>query len=95
MRTIERTKKFKRDYQRVRNSGRYKTFNRYFQEVISALVYDTPLAPKCRDHKLVGGEWQGCRECHIKPDLLLVYKLIPPSVLTLVRLGSHSELGLA
>nr|WP_269799894.1 type II toxin-antitoxin system YafQ family toxin [Helicobacter pylori] len=43
-----------------------------------------------KDHSLVG-EYKGCRECHIKPDVLLVYR-IQNNVLTLVRLGSHSEL---
>ncbi|PXA08730.1 type II toxin-antitoxin system mRNA interferase toxin, RelE/StbE family, partial [Staphylococcus pseudintermedius] len=35
--------------------------------------------------------YKGCRECHIKPDVLLVYR-VNGNILTLVRLGSHSEL---
>ncbi|AFX90410.1 hypothetical protein HPAKL86_07219 (plasmid) [Helicobacter pylori Aklavik86] len=45
---------------------------------------------KFKDHALVG-EYKGCRECPIKLDVLLVYR-IQNNALTLVRLGSHSEL---
>ena len=42
-----------------------------------------------RDHALAGN-WSGFRECHIKPDLLLIYE--KSNIIQLVRLGSHSEL---
>ena len=58
--------------------------------VIDDLASGTPLPPKCRDHPLKGG-YAGCRECHLKPDLLLIY--IPAKdELRLIRLCSHSEL---
>lgn len=38
------------------------------------------------------GHWSGYRECHIKPDLLLIYKQPVDPILRLARLGSHSEL---
>jgi mRNA interferase YafQ len=44
------------------------------------------------DHAL-SGEWQDCRDCHIKPDLILIYRKPDETSLELVRLGSHSELG--
>jgi len=44
-----------------------------------------------RDYPL-GGEWRDHRECHLKPDLLLIYRKPNPEILQLVRLGSHSEL---
>jgi YafQ family addiction module toxin component len=50
-----------------------------------------PLPEKNRDHAL-GGEWRDHRECHLKPDLLLIYRKPNAAVLQLVRLGSHSEL---
>jgi mRNA interferase YafQ len=50
-----------------------------------------PLEEKHRDHGL-GGNWKGNRECHLKPDLLLIYKLPDEKTLRLVRMGSHSEL---
>ncbi|GAA6837636.1 type II toxin-antitoxin system mRNA interferase toxin, RelE/StbE family [Helicobacter pylori] len=61
-----------------------------FDLVIENLRNQIPLDEKFKDHALVG-EYKGCRECHIKPDVLLVYR-IQNNVLTLVRLGSHSEL---
>jgi mRNA interferase YafQ len=45
------------------------------------------------DHPL-SGEWKDFRDCHIKPDLLLIYRKPDKTNLELVRLGSHSELGL-
>jgi photosystem II stability/assembly factor-like uncharacterized protein/mRNA-degrading endonuclease YafQ of YafQ-DinJ toxin-antitoxin module len=52
---------------------------------------DKPLSEKHRDHAL-SGEWRDYRECHLKPDLLLIYRKPDSQVLQLVRLGSHSEL---
>ena len=59
--------------------------------MITLLVEDKPLPEKNHDHPL-GGEWRDCRECHLKPDLLLIYRKPDLEVLQLVRLGSHSEL---
>jgi len=58
--------------------------------VVNALATGTPLDPSYRDRTL-GGSRRGHRECHIAPDLLLLYYL-SEDALTLVRLGSHSEL---
>jgi mRNA interferase YafQ len=57
------------------------------------LVNDRALAPKLRDHALTGN-WKDHRDCHVKPDLVLIYRLVDKTTLQLVRLGSHSELGL-
>ena len=59
-------------------------------EVISVLENEGTLDTKYRDHALIGN-WSNFRECHIKPDLLLIYKK-SDSVLQLARIGSHSEL---
>jgi len=40
----------------------------------------------------LAGEWHDFRECHLKPDLLLIYRKPDADVLQLVRMGSHSEL---
>jgi mRNA interferase YafQ len=50
-------------------------------------------APSYPDHVLAGN-WQDHRDCHIKPDLVLIYRKPDPQTLQLVRLGSHSELSL-
>ncbi len=56
-------------------------------------MIDQPLAERYRDHPL-GGEWKDHRDCHVRPDLVLIYRKPDAAVLQLVRLGSHSELGL-
>jgi mRNA interferase YafQ len=57
------------------------------------LLTDAPLSEQYRDHPLTG-EWAGFRDCHVKPDLVLIYEKPDAATLRLVRLGSHSELGL-
>jgi mRNA interferase YafQ len=52
-----------------------------------------PLPRRNFDHPLAG-EWSDYRNCHIKPDLILIYRKPDDNSLELVRLGSHSELGL-
>jgi mRNA interferase YafQ len=64
-----------------------------FIAMITALANDQPLAEKHRDHALAG-DWKDHRDCHVKPDLVLIYRKPDDGVLQLVRLGSHSELGL-
>jgi mRNA interferase YafQ len=93
MRTIERSSAFKRDYKREMKGQHRKTLEKELIKVLTALVQDQPLAEKYRDHAL-SGDWMGYRECHVKPDLLLVYKKSDDDILKLARLGSHSELDL-
>jgi mRNA interferase YafQ len=90
MRTIERSTRFKRDYKREFKS-RPATFDAAFRQILDALVNDTPLQPRHRDHDL-SGNWAGYRDCHIWPDLVLIYRKSGTDSLQLVRLGSHSEL---
>ena len=93
MRRIERTGKFKRDYKRELKGAHRETLGATFVEVVTALVNNQPLAAKHCDHALTG-DWKDHRDCHIKPDLVLIYRKPDDEVLQLVRLGSHSELGL-
>jgi len=93
MRRIERTGKFKRDYKRELRGSHKETLGATFVEVLIALVKNQPLAAKHWDHALTG-DWKDHRDCHIKPDLVLIYRKPDDEVLQLVRLGSHSELGL-
>jgi mRNA interferase YafQ len=93
MRQIEHTTAFKRDYKRE-SKGPYKSvLVDDFLKVVKALAADEPLAPRYRDHSLTG-EWKDHRDCHIKPDLVLIYRKPDDTRLQLVRLGSHSELSL-
>ena len=59
--------------------------------VVELLVSDQVLPENTRDHALTG-DWAGYRECHLKPDLLLIYRKPEVDTLRLARLGSHSEL---
>lgn len=90
-RTIERTTAFKKDFKRELK-GKYRLdLDGVFFPVVTDLTNDVPLAPRLNDHSL-SGDWSGYRECHIKPDLLLIYSKPDPDTLQLARLGSHSEL---
>ena len=92
MRTIERTAQFKRDYKRE-SKGRHRPFlDAALASVVEVLARDEPLAPRFHDHAL-SGEWSDHRDCHVKPDLILIYQKPEADTLRLVRLGSHAELG--
>ncbi len=60
-------------------------------EILKLLLIDEPLPENNRDHAL-SGDWTGYRECHVKPDLLLIYRKPDADTLRLARFGSHSEL---
>jgi len=93
MRRIEYTRKFKRDYRREK-SGRYAgDLDERLKTVLDLLVEDEPLPHNKFDHALTGN-WSDHRDCHIRPDLVLIYRKSDEGILQLVRLGSHSELGL-
>ena len=61
-------------------------------EVIRLLASGEALPAKYRDHSLLS-DYKGCRECHISPDWLLIYRRDDTlQILSLVRTGTHSEL---
>ena len=92
MRTIERSSAFKRDYKRAKASPRHaRDVESLVSAVVALLLSDQVLPENRRDHRL-GGDWAGYRECHIKPDLLLIYRKPDADTLRLARLGSHYEL---
>ncbi|EEJ3642057.1 type II toxin-antitoxin system YafQ family toxin [Salmonella enterica subsp. enterica] len=91
MRTIERSGAFKKDYKREAKGQHRNDLDAVLIPVLTALVSDEPLEPRQRDHDLTGN-WSGYRECHLKPDLLLIYRKPDSELLQLARLGSHSEL---
>jgi len=93
MRTIEWTSQFKRDYKREGKGQHKATLDTDLLHVLNALANDQPLEQRHHDHALTG-DWKDHRDCHVKPDLLLIYNTSSPDTLQLVRLGSHSELGL-
>jgi mRNA interferase YafQ len=93
MRTIEQTGQFKRDYKREMKGQHRTTLVTQLTAVLDALVADQPLELRHHDHALTGN-WRDHRDCHVRPDLVLIYRLPDVQTLQLVRLGSHAELGL-
>ncbi len=86
---IESTNRFKKDLKRYRYETKIK---QALNVVITLLTQLQPLPQKHVDHPL-GNNWKGSRECHIYPDVLLVYRIDKnEKKLVLERLGSHSEL---
>ena len=72
-RTIERTGQFKRDYKREAK-GRYRSeLDAYLVPVLVVLANDEILDAHHRNHAL-SGDWNDHRDCHIKPDLVLIYR---------------------
>ncbi|WRD84714.1 type II toxin-antitoxin system YafQ family toxin [Helicobacter pylori] len=78
---------YKKDFKKLIKNG---FDDSVLNEVILTLRKKEPLDPQFKDHAL-RGKWKPFRECHIKPDILLVY-LVKGDELILARLGSHSEL---
>jgi mRNA interferase YafQ len=93
MRKISRTSRFKRDYKREAKGQHRSTLDADLMAAVSQLASDSTLPENYRDHPLTG-EWSDHRDCHIKPDLVLIYRTPDAETLELVRLGSHSELSL-
>lgn len=87
MRSIRRDTQFKKDLKRlikrVKDSKKLK-------RIIALLINGEKLPNKNKDHQLKG-TLKDCRECHIEPDWLMIYR-IDGSELCLVRTGSHSDL---
>lgn len=86
---VERTARFKKAYNRVKKRGANIAEIEY---VINELRCGRKLAEKYQDHKLTG-DLEGYRECHVRPDWLLVYKY-KNEILTLLLFdtGTHSEI---
>ena len=93
MRKIERTRQFRRDYKRESRGRHAAVLAERFPETVRALAMDADLDARLRDHAL-SGAWANYRDCHIRPDLVLIYRKPDAERLTLVRLGSHAELKL-
>lgn len=83
------TSLFKKDLKTVKKRG-YDM--QLLNDVVDTLAMGLPLDEKYKDHKLIGN-YQGCRECHITPDWLLIYEIAEDElILYLTRTGTHSDL---
>ena len=84
------TKQFKKSVRKIIRSGRIGRDE--IEKVIDILAGGNKLPEKFRDHML-SGAYAGYKECHIRPDLLLIYKIENKAlVLVLSDIGSHSEI---
>ncbi len=86
---VKYTNQFKKDLKLAKKQG--KQLDKLF-EIVTVLASGRELSDEYSDHSLKG-KYLGTRECHIEPDWLLIYELIEDTlVLSLQRLGSHSDL---
>ena len=88
MRAVTLNRRFRRDMKRIKSGG--VDIIKELKDAVVLLQADIPLEERFHDHALKGG-WAPARECHIRPDILLVYEK-RPGELELLRLASHSEL---
>lgn len=87
---VYKSKNYTKSLKKVLRSGKIHILE--IEKVIDLLTERKILPIKYQDHNLTG-EFEGCRECHIRPDLLLIYKIEKDIlILTLINIGSHSEL---
>jgi len=89
---IKPSTQFKKDLKRIQKSGKKKNDLKEIKRIIDELAIPAALPKKNKDHPL-SGEYFKYRECHIFPDLLLVYNQDDDQQkLFIYRIGSHSEL---
>lgn len=85
---LEYSTRFKKDFMKITRMAIEDVVE--VGDVISRLQRAEPLDARHRDHALAGN-WNGFRDCHIRPDLLLIYR-VADGALQLARIGTHSDL---
>ena len=98
MREVIYTTKFKKDYKAARKTPRFKKWASTFEDCIQKLCAGEklPSTPPISDKptaKHSEQEYQGCREFHAAPDIVVIYRMTAGE-LQLVRVGQHNNLGL-
>ena len=89
MYTIKPSIRFQKDLKRIQKRGYDISL---LTDVIKKLAAGEQLPAKNKDHPLIGN-FEGCRECHITPDWLLIYEIVDSDlILFLTRTGTHSDL---
>jgi mRNA interferase YafQ len=82
-------KSFIRDFNLALKRGKSRA---KIERAIKLLCAQKPLPPAFRDHALKG-KWTGFRDCHVEPDLVLVYRVVRDRLqLVCIHLGTHSDL---
>lgn len=83
------TKQFHKDLKRMLKRGKDEE---KIKNVMRLLIEEKPLEIRHRDHKLIG-DYNGSRDCHVEPDWVLIYTLLPKEKeIRFERTGSHSDL---
>lgn len=88
MYSLEYSTQFKKDFKKITKMPIPDVLE--VGNIISQLQRGETLHAKHVDHALTGN-WNGFRDCHIKPDLVLIYRVANEN-LQLARIGSHSDL---
>ena len=88
MKKLKPTPQYKKDYKRFRNNP--KKLTKLF-EILELLRQEKPIPEENRPHPLTGN-YAGHMECHIDNDFLLIWFDPNSDTISLVRLGSHSEI---
>jgi len=84
------TKQYKKSFKKLKHSGKFNETE--LNNIIDILCRGEKLHPIYKDHDL-HGKYAGCRECHIRGDILLIYEIKNKElVLVLIDVGNHSEL---
>lgn len=88
---LETTTQFKKDLKKVKKSTKsYQATKNVLQKLQKGGLSEIP--KKMRPHRL-RGEYKNNWECHIKPDLLIIwFQMDEHKVIRLIRIGSHSDL---
>ncbi|MFA5169514.1 MAG: type II toxin-antitoxin system YafQ family toxin [Candidatus Paceibacterota bacterium] len=86
---LKYSSRFKKD---LKNYKHNKSVLIELEKVLDVLIKDSELPIKNVNHRL-SGEFRDCFECHIRPDILLVYKIEKTEItILLLRIGSHSDI---
>jgi len=82
--------RFKKDFKKISKNPNFKP--KELERVFGVLLGGGTLSAKYQSHKLAG-EFEGCLECHVRPDILLIYSVDKEAlIISLLRIGSHSDL---
>ncbi|MCD5381946.1 MAG: type II toxin-antitoxin system YafQ family toxin [Candidatus Pacebacteria bacterium] len=88
--TVHKSSRFKKSLKRIKQHASFKADR--LKLAITVLSEGKELPKEYHDHKLTGN-LAGHRECHLAPDILLVYQIDDGFLLlTLVNIGNHSQL---
>ena len=88
MKSLKPSTQYKKDLKRIRNNPKKAA---ELLKVLSYLENEIPIPEEYKPHSLTG-DYNGCMECHIQGDFLLIWIDQETNEIDLVRLGSHSEL---